>query len=137
MLLLPSKSLLTIAAVLEVGLHARSRLVSAKHLAARLNLPARYLESVLQALVRQGVLNGTRGPRGGYTLAREDYRITISDILEAASAADENNKSSLHGSNLVKQIVIPAIAPAEKEFSDTLGQITVEDLARRAKPHSR
>jgi len=35
---------------------------------------------VLQALVRHGILKGTRGPRGGYELAREQRRITADDI---------------------------------------------------------
>jgi hypothetical protein len=47
----------------------------------RPRLPPRHLEPVLQALVHQGILTGTRGPRGGYELAREQHRITADDIL--------------------------------------------------------
>ena len=35
------------------------------------SLPRRYLEQVMQQLVRAGMLKGVRGPRGGYRLARE------------------------------------------------------------------
>ena len=61
--------------------------VAAKALAARHNLPPRYLETVLQALVRHGILKGVRGPRGGYELARERRRITAGDIVRAAMTA--------------------------------------------------
>ena len=47
------------------------------------------LEPVLQALVRQGILRGVRGPRGGYELAREQDRITADDILRAAGTVEE------------------------------------------------
>ena len=89
MSLLPRKGLLAIAAVIDVALNARERPVSARKLAARHNLPPRHLEPVLQALVHEGILNGIRGPRGGYELARERRRITVADILRAAGTIDD------------------------------------------------
>ena len=68
---------------------APGRPVSAKALAARHALPPRHLEPVLQALVREGILKGIRGPRGGYELAREARRITADDILRAAGTVDD------------------------------------------------
>ena len=93
---LSRRSLLAIAAVTDIALHARPMPVAAKALAARHNLPPRYLEPVLQALVRQGILKGVRGPRGGYELARERRRITAGDIVRIAMAAqDEEGNSPL------------------------------------------
>ena len=66
MQLLPRKGILAITAVIDIALHARSGPVAAKALATRHGLPPRRLEPVLQALVRHGILKGTRGPRGGY-----------------------------------------------------------------------
>ena len=85
---LSRRSLLAIAAVTDIALHARPQPVSAKALAARHKLPARHLEPVLQALVRHGILKGTRGPRGGYELARERRRLTAGDIVRAAMMAE-------------------------------------------------
>jgi Rrf2 family protein len=82
--LLPRKGILAIAAVIDVALHGNHRPVSAKALAERHGLPPRHLEPVLQALVREGILRGIRGPRGGYELARERRRITADEILRAA-----------------------------------------------------
>jgi Rrf2 family protein len=84
MILLSRRSLLAIAAVVDVALHARPMPVAAKALASRHNLPPRHLETVLQALVRYGILKGVRGPRGGYELARERRRITAGDVVRAA-----------------------------------------------------
>ena len=134
MSLLSRKALLAIAAVVDVALHARGQLVSAKDLAARHGLPARHLEPVLQALVREGVLKGIRGPRGGYELARERKRISVTDILKAAGMTDEDGAQGMPSSKLLKDVVAPAVAQAEKVFATALNKITIEDLARRAEP---
>jgi Rrf2 family transcriptional regulator, iron-sulfur cluster assembly transcription factor len=87
MQLLPPKAVLAVAAVIDIALNARGRPVAAKALATRHGLSPRHLEPVLQALVRHGILKGTRGPRGGYELAREARRITADDILRATTGA--------------------------------------------------
>jgi Rrf2 family iron-sulfur cluster assembly transcriptional regulator len=137
MSLLSRKSLLAVAAVIDVALHARGQLVSAKDLAARHALPARHLEPVLQALVREGVLKGVRGPHGGYELARERRRISVNDILNAAGSSDVDGEIVQPGSNLLEQVVVPAVAQAEKVFVGALSRITIEDLARRAEPFTK
>ena len=132
MSLLPRKGLLAIAAVIDVALNARGQPVAAKALASRHRLPPRHLEPVLQALVRQGVLKGIRGPRGGYELAREQRRITADDILRAAGTVEEADDMPINGSALMAQVVLPALAEAERSFAITLGHISVEDLVHSA-----
>ena len=92
--LVSRKGILAIAAVIDIAIHARSRPVSAKALAARHKLPPRHLEPVLQALVRDGILRGVRGPHGGYELAREHGRISAEDILRAAGARRGGRRSA-------------------------------------------
>lgn len=130
--LLPHKGLLAIAAVIDVALNARNQPVAAKALAHRHRLPPRHLEPVLQALVRQGVLKGIRGPRGGYQLAREARRITADDILRAISTADEEEEGAATKTGVLAQVVIPALAQAEVAFSGALSHINIEDLASAA-----
>jgi Rrf2 family protein len=128
--LVSRKGILAIAAVIDVAINARGRPVSAKALAARHKLPPRHLEPVLQALVRDGILKGIRGPHGGYELARK--RISADEILRAASSAEEQDDPPLPGSPLVSDVVRPALAEAERTFSVALGHISVEDMVRRA-----
>jgi Rrf2 family iron-sulfur cluster assembly transcriptional regulator len=131
--LLSRKCLLAIAAVIDIAIHGKGRPVSAKALAVRHELPARHLEPVLQALVRQGILKGIRGPRGGYELARERRRITADDILRAAGTVEDEEQIA-SGSSLLNDVVRPAMTQAERAFSAALMRINVEDLARRAEP---
>lgn len=130
---LSRRSLLAIAAVTDIALHARPMPVAAKALAARHNLPPRYLEPVLQALVRQGILKGVRGPRGGYELARERRRITAGDIVRIAMAAQEDESSSpVPESRLAEAVVAPLVSKGTDAFLAELDKVTVEDLCNRA-----
>jgi len=131
MLLLPRKGVLAIAAVIDIAVNGRAQPVAAKTLAMRHNLPPRHLEPVLQALVRHGILKGTRGPRGGYELAREQHRITAEDILRAAIDEDFNGVA-LADSWLLDRVVMPALGQAENACSGALARITVEDLTHSA-----
>jgi Rrf2 family iron-sulfur cluster assembly transcriptional regulator len=130
MSLLQRKGLLAIAAVIDVALNAQGRPVSARALAARHGLPPRHLEPVLQALVHEGILKGLRGPRGGYYLGRDRHRITIDDILRAAG--NQHDGMDLSGSAIVANVVLPAVAHAERAFSVALAQVNLDELARRA-----
>jgi Rrf2 family protein len=129
--LVPRKGLLAIAAVIDVAIHANSRPVSAKALAARHQLPPRHLEPVLQALVRDGILKGIRGPHGGYELGRERDRITADDILRAAVAADDAEDHILPDSSLLNEVVRPALVETERTFSIALGRINIDDMVKR------
>jgi Rrf2 family protein len=130
--LVPRKGLLAIAAVIDVAIHANSRPVSAKALAARHQLPPRHLEPVLQALVRDGILKGIRGPHGGYELGRERDQITADDILRAAVAADDAEDLALPDSLLLNEVVRPALVETERTFSIALGRINIDDMVKRA-----
>jgi len=134
MSILPHKGLLAIAAVVDVALNARERPVSARKLAARHNLPPRHLEPVLQALVHEGIFHGIRGPRGGYELARERRRITVADILRAAGTVDDGDESGGEDSRILHEVVLPAVADAERTFTLALAQLSLEELVRRAEP---
>lgn len=130
---LSRRSLLAIAAVTDIALHARPMPVSAKALAARHNLPPRHLEPILQALVRQGILKGVRGPRGGYELARERRRITAGDIVRIAmTALEEDNSSPIPESRLAEIVIEPLVKRGTEAFLAELDQVTVEDLCNRA-----
>jgi Rrf2 family iron-sulfur cluster assembly transcriptional regulator len=82
--LLSKRSMLAIAAVVDVALYARLGPVASKSLYARHRLPPRRLEPLLQGLVQANILEGVRGPRGGYRLAREGRTITLGEIVRTA-----------------------------------------------------
>lgn len=127
------RSLLAIAAVVDVALHARASPVAASALAARHRLPPRHLEPVLQALVRHGILKGLRGPRGGYELARERRRITVGDVVRAAMSASAREEASAPDSRLVQEVVTPVLRRATEAFLAELDRDTIDDLCRKSR----
>jgi Rrf2 family protein len=133
MILLSRRSQLAIAAVVDVALHARPSPVAAKALAARHHLPPRHLETLLQALVKAGILKGVRGPRGGYELARERRRISAGEIVRAAMADGlEDGSAPEPESRLVEFVIEPLVDLAGQKFLQELDAVTVDDLCSRA-----
>ena len=130
MTMLPRKGLLAIAAVVDVALQTDGRPISAKTLATRHSLPPRHLESVLQSLVRVGILKGIRGPHGGYELARERRGVTANEILRAAGTVHEAGEEP--NSELVAKVVLPVLSAAEQEFGQALSRISLDDMVHRA-----
>jgi Rrf2 family transcriptional regulator, iron-sulfur cluster assembly transcription factor len=132
MTLLPRSARLAVLAALDIALYARARPVSSKALAARHELPPRRLESLLQALVRAGVLKSLRGPQGGYELARERRRLTLGEIVRVALRADAEEETNGAGLRLLDAVLEPVIAKAEEELLAQLDAITLDELHARA-----
>lgn len=55
--------------------------VPAAVIAAALGAPANYLSKTLHALARAGIVEGTRGPGGGFTLAVSCHELTVARIV--------------------------------------------------------
>jgi Rrf2 family iron-sulfur cluster assembly transcriptional regulator len=127
---LSEKSLLAVAAIVDIAIHSRGQPVAAKALAERHNLPPRHLEPVLQALVHAGILKGVRGPRGGYELARERRRISVAEIARVAETTGAEN--AVHIPVLVEKVVQPAVASAEQSFEVALSGVSIDELCREA-----
>ncbi|MES1155481.1 MAG: Rrf2 family transcriptional regulator [Pseudorhodoplanes sp.] len=135
-MLLSRKGILAVAAVIDVALNSSEKPVSAKALANRHGLPPRHLEPVLQALVHEGILRGVRGPRGGYELGREQQQIKAVDILRAAGTVDDGDDDRPPSTGLIGDVVLPALAQAERTFAEALSQISIDQLVRRAHTRS-
>lgn len=132
MMFLSRRSLLALAAVVDIARHARPLPVAAKALAQRLELPPRHLEPLLQSLVRAGILKGLRGPRGGYELARERRRISAAEILRAISSDPTDGAKEMSGCRLVAQVIGPLLETAGNAFLAELETLTIDDICRRA-----
>ena len=134
MLRLSKKMMFAIEAVLDIAYHAGAEPVQSREITRRQGIPRRYLEHALQHLVRQGILIGVRGPRGGYKLARERRRITVGDIVRVVREmeADNNLIEETQGSELGYQVVRPLWRELQDGLMERLDSLTVEELCTRA-----
>ena len=134
MLRLSKKMMFAIEAVLDIAYHAGAEPVQSREITRRQGIPRRYLEHALQHLVRQEILIGVRGPRGGYKLARERRRITIGDIVRVVREmeADNNLIEETQGSELGYQVVRPLWRELQDGLMERLDSLTVDELCTRA-----
>jgi len=133
MLRLSRKTLLALEAVIDIAYNARPEPVQAREITARQGVPQRYLEQVMQQLVRAGILKGVRGPRGGYRLARERRRISVGEVIRIATSFDSDGDDLSGSSELGRRVVMPIIASLQDEVMQKLDQITIEDLCTKAR----
>jgi Rrf2 family protein len=131
--LLSRRSVLAIAAVVDIAMHSRSAPVAAKALAARHKLPPRHLETLLQGLVHAKILKGVRGPRGGYELARERRRISLGEIVRTAASLSTADPEDFGAhSKLLERVIEPAVRTAGEPFLTQLDSVTVDELCESA-----
>ena len=135
MLRLSRKLMFAIEAVVDIAYHTADTPVQSKDIATRQDIPRRYLEQVLQQLVREGVLRGVRGPRGGYRLARERRRVTLGQITRIVAAMEDTSDpvESSTNSQLGREVLRPIWQELQDEAIAKLEEISIEDLCRRAR----
>jgi len=62
---------------------ASDRACSVAEIATRERVPRQFLEKIVQDLIHNGIVRSTRGPRGGYVLARPAEQVTFRNVIEA------------------------------------------------------
>ncbi len=134
MLRLSRKTILALEAVLDVAYNARPDPVQSKDITRRQGIPQRYLEQVMQQLVHKGILKGVRGPRGGYTLARERRKITVGDVVRVVDQLDAEAESDpVSQADLGEKVIAPLWAETRDVVLERLDRITMQDLCNRAR----
>jgi Rrf2 family iron-sulfur cluster assembly transcriptional regulator len=80
---LTTKGRFAVAAMLDMAENASDRPINLGILSQRQNVSLSYLEALFSRLRRHELVASTRGPGGGYALARDASKITVADILFA------------------------------------------------------
>lgn len=73
--------LYALQALLHLAGRDESGQVSAGEMARELGIPRTYLAKILQRFARDGMLDSTRGPRGGYRLVRDPADLTVAQVV--------------------------------------------------------
>lgn len=108
--------------------------IQARSIARRQAIPARFLEQVLHAMKKAGLVTSLRGAQGGYVLRKKPSDLSVAEILEAldgplcptpgANGHTQSRRSSKPELLLGK--VWEQVHQAERQV---LEAITVEELA--------
>lgn len=119
----------TIEVIIYIASNSGENLVRGKEISASKNLPPRHFEPILQLLVKEKILKGVKGPKGGYCLAKEKRKITLGDIYRILLKQYEWDESSV----ISKEIVNPLIKKSMDDISRNFDKITIESLCQSNK----
>lgn len=67
---------------LMIALAGRDEFVSLKEIALENHIPHKYSENIMTALAKAGLVEGSRGKKGGYRLTRAPEEYSVAEILE-------------------------------------------------------
>jgi Rrf2 family transcriptional regulator, iron-sulfur cluster assembly transcription factor len=126
------RGMIAVAIVLDVALNSGNEaVVSNAGLAERTGMSRRTLEPLLQALSRAHLLESTRGPHGGYRMARPPRLIRVSDVIAVGLNTLEDSEPELNG-RLHKAVIEPLWNEFDAALLERTQALTVDDLLRRA-----
>ena len=78
---LTTKGRFAVTAMIDLGLRQNSGPVTLAAISQRQQISLSYLEQLFGKLRRHELVESTRGPGGGYSLARSPAQITVADII--------------------------------------------------------
>jgi len=85
--LFTSKVEYALRAVVDLASHPSHGTIQSREIAARQGIPESYLDQLLSALRRAGLVRSIRGAAGGYTLGKPANLITVGDVIRAFEGA--------------------------------------------------
>jgi Rrf2 family iron-sulfur cluster assembly transcriptional regulator len=91
---LTTKGRYAVTAMLDLALHNTGSPISLADISKRQGISLSYLEQLFTRLRRDGLVQSTRGPGGGYELSRPADRIAVADVI---TAVDEKVDSTRCG----------------------------------------
>lgn len=125
-----------IMVAVDLAIYAHETPIQARAIARRHGIPIRFLEQVLHAMKKAGLVESQRGAQGGYLLTHEPTAMSIADIFEALEgpvlhrlSVDQRTRNR-HATKpeLLLDDVWEQVQQAERKV---LENVTIEHLAMR------
>jgi Rrf2 family iron-sulfur cluster assembly transcriptional regulator len=119
--------------MLDLAYHSEKRPVTLTDIAKRQSISLSYLEQLFARLRRAGLVEGVRGPGGGYQLSREASHINVADVI---IAVDETIDSTRCGGKADCQNSQPCLTHdlwlgLSDQIRNYLSTISLQDLLQK------
>jgi Rrf2 family protein len=119
---------------LHLARRAANGPISGREIAAQEKLPPDYVEQILLRLRRAGIVQSTRGARGGYTLAGDPADVSVRDVIQASELEtfdlhcvthpiDDDRCSASHECS-----IRPVWVMLQRRIDDVLASVHLADL---------
>src|SRR6185295_16003610 len=134
---LTTKGRFAVTAMIDLALQQRGEPVTLAEISGRQKISLSYLEQLFGKLRRHQLVESVRGPGGGYRLARDMEKVTISEIIlavdEPIDATQCGGKENCHDDR--KCLTHDLWAALNTRIFDYLGGVTLRQLvdAQKAK----
>ena len=121
-------------ALLEIATQPKGRPLAIRDISEKQQMSVTYLEQILYKLKNAGIVKSVRGAKGGYVLARNGDKITVSQIIKAldgpisisyCDAPDLREKSCMGPEACVSRILWKRL---EDLIDNVLSSVTLADL---------
>ena len=89
---LTTKGRYAVTAMLDLGLHYDEGPITLADISQRQGISLSYLEQLFSKLRKQGLVDSTRGPGGGYRLSRHPNEIPVADVITAVDEKVETTR---------------------------------------------
>jgi len=89
---LTTKGRYAVTAMLDLALHYKDGPITLADISKRQGISLSYLEQLFSRLRKQGLVDSTRGPGGGYRLSRSAHDIAVADVITAVDEKVETTR---------------------------------------------
>ncbi|MCM8804990.1 MAG: Rrf2 family transcriptional regulator [Candidatus Omnitrophica bacterium] len=131
-----TKTLYGLEALIDLGVSYKGKPIYVKDIAKRQNISERYLEHIMLALRKSGILRSIKGWKGGYEFLKNPSEIKVKDIVEILEGkilpveCIERKDICKRSGNCV---AAEFWADLKKEIDDFLNRITLKELIEKQK----
>jgi len=111
-----------------------NRPMQVKDIAQRQKIPEEYLGQIMVLLKRANLVRGTRGPGGGYQLARSPESITVGQVVKCLEgrpmAFDLKGQKNLSAASVIERRLMETWEKAIEASEKVLEEVSLADLCK-------
>jgi Rrf2 family protein len=120
-------------AIIYLSTQDPEKCCSIAEIARQQNVPKKFLEKIIQDLMRRGLIRSKRGSCGGYTLARMPDQISFYDVIEALEGPIAVNvcmNEELSCDQLPRCAMVGVWSEIQRKVTEVFTRTTLADLRR-------
>jgi Rrf2 family iron-sulfur cluster assembly transcriptional regulator len=123
---LTTRGRFAVAAMIDLALREQRGAVALASIGVRQQISLSYLEQLFSNLRQAGLVESTRGPGGGYSLARKPADVTVAEILIAVDKPSAADSRTRHKNDMVTSELWDSLNDRMTQYLQT---ITLKSLA--------
>ena len=130
---LTTKGRYAVTAMLDLALHAEEGPITLADISQRQGISLSYLEQLFSKLRKQGLVESTRGPGGGYRLGRPTDQIAVANVITAVDeSVDATRCGGLQNCQDEQRCLTHELwCELSQQIYDFLSNITLAHLVER------